>query len=98
MSAAITDPDSLAADARAARTRLLLTGPVGATLARLAAPNILAMLVSAAMNISEAALSLIAAAAKLSHDVFALPPRSPDNRYHPRLEGFINASIKKCFN
>ena len=57
MSAAITDPDSRAAEARAARTRLLLTGPVGATLARLAAPNILAMLVSAAMNISEAAFA-----------------------------------------
>ena len=43
----------LAAAARAARTRRLLEGPIGPTLARLAAPNILAMLVTAAVSIAE---------------------------------------------
>ncbi|WP_226580396.1 MATE family efflux transporter [Acuticoccus sediminis] len=44
----------LAAMRRAARTRLLLEGPIGPTLARLAAPNILAMLVSSILVIAEA--------------------------------------------
>ena len=43
--------------ARAARTRLLLEGPVGRTLTKLAAPNVLAMLVAAAMNIAEGAFA-----------------------------------------
>lgn len=42
-----------AESARAARTSLLLEGPVGPTLLRLAAPNVAAMLVSAATNIAE---------------------------------------------
>jgi len=46
-----------AASARAARTRLLLEAPIGRTLARLAAPNVLAMLVSAAVSIAEAAFA-----------------------------------------
>ncbi len=46
-----------AADARAARTRLILEGPIGSTLARLAAPNVIAMLVSAAMNVAEGAFA-----------------------------------------
>jgi Na+-driven multidrug efflux pump len=39
--------------ARAARTSLLLEGPIAPTLARLAAPNVLAMTVQAAMSIAE---------------------------------------------
>lgn len=39
---------------RAKRTRKFLEGPIGPTLARLAAPNAIAMLVQAAMSISEA--------------------------------------------
>ncbi|UOM35223.1 MATE family efflux transporter [Acuticoccus sp. I52.16.1] len=39
---------------RAARTRVLLEGPIGPTLARLAAPNVLAMLVSSVLVITEA--------------------------------------------
>lgn len=46
-----------ASEAREARTRLLLEGPVGRTLARLAAPNVLAMLVAAGMNIAEGAFA-----------------------------------------
>ena len=42
-----------AAAARAARTRAMLEGPIGPTLARLAAPNVLAMIVQALMSISE---------------------------------------------
>ncbi|MFV0474342.1 MAG: MATE family efflux transporter [Pikeienuella sp.] len=38
---------------RAARTRLLLEGPIGPTLARLAAPNVLAMFVTSAQSIAE---------------------------------------------
>ncbi|MDR6264368.1 MATE family efflux transporter [Roseobacter sp. N2S] len=41
------------AAARAGRTKLLLNGPIGPTLAKLAAPNVLAMLVQAAMSIAE---------------------------------------------
>ncbi len=41
--------------ARAARTRRLLEGPIGPTLARLAAPNVIAMLVMTAMSIAEGA-------------------------------------------
>lgn len=47
----------LAAMRRAARTRLLLEGPIAPTLARLAAPNILAMLVGTALVVSEAAFA-----------------------------------------
>jgi len=43
-----------AATARAARTRLMLEAPIGTTLAKLAAPNVLAMFVQAAQSISEA--------------------------------------------
>lgn len=39
--------------ARAARTRVLLEGPIGPTLAKLAAPNVIAMLVMAAVSIAE---------------------------------------------
>jgi Na+-driven multidrug efflux pump len=46
-----------ASAARAARTRLLLTGPIAPTLARLAAPNVLAMVVTAAMSIAEGAFA-----------------------------------------
>lgn len=42
-----------ATSAREARTRLLLEGPIGPTLARLAAPNVIAMAVTAAMSIAE---------------------------------------------
>ncbi len=42
-----------AAASRAARTRRLLEGPIGPTLARLAAPNVIAMFVMAAMSIAE---------------------------------------------
>lgn len=42
-----------AAANRAARTRLLLEGPIGPTLARLAAPNVIAMFVMSAMSIAE---------------------------------------------
>ncbi len=44
-----------AAAARAARTERLLHGPIGPTLARLAAPNVIAMLVTTAMSIAEGA-------------------------------------------
>lgn len=44
----------LAAAHRVARTRLLLEGPIGPTLARLAAPNVIAMFVMSAMSIAEA--------------------------------------------
>jgi MATE family, multidrug efflux pump len=43
-----------AASARASRTRVLLEGPIAPTLAKLAAPNVLAMFVQAAQSISEA--------------------------------------------
>ncbi len=46
-----------AAAARAARTRLLLHGPIAPTLARLAAPNVVAMLVTAAMSVAEGAFA-----------------------------------------
>ncbi|MEQ8503019.1 MAG: hypothetical protein RIB84_26685, partial [Sneathiellaceae bacterium] len=42
-----------AAAARAARTKLLLEGPIAPTLARLAAPNVVAMGVMAATSIAE---------------------------------------------
>lgn len=42
-----------AAAARAARTQAMLDGPIGPTLARLAAPNVLAMVVQALMSIAE---------------------------------------------
>lgn len=42
-----------AAQVRSARTRLLLTGPIGPTLLRLAGPNVLAMFVMAAVSIAE---------------------------------------------
>ncbi|MEX2517804.1 MAG: MATE family efflux transporter, partial [Paracoccaceae bacterium] len=45
-------PD-IAAAKRAARMRRLLEGPIGPTLARLAAPNVVAMSVTAAMSIAE---------------------------------------------
>ncbi len=40
-------------DKREQRTRLLLEGPIGPTLAKLAAPNVIAMLVTAATSIAE---------------------------------------------
>ncbi len=48
------DRASTAAASRAARTRRLLEGPIAPTLARLAAPNVVAMLVMSAMSIAEA--------------------------------------------
>ncbi|MGB3243879.1 MAG: MATE family efflux transporter [Sulfitobacter sp.] len=47
-------PVDAASSARAARTKVLLTAPIGPTLATLAAPNVLAMLVQAAQSIAEA--------------------------------------------
>ena len=52
-SAARVSREDAAATSRAARTRLLLEGPIGPTLARLAAPNVLAMFVMSAMSIAE---------------------------------------------
>ncbi|ASM71392.1 MULTISPECIES: MATE family efflux transporter [Roseobacteraceae] len=46
-------PDATAA-ARVARTHRLLNGPIGPTLARLAAPNVLAMFVTSVTSIAEA--------------------------------------------
>ena len=46
-----------AAAKRAARTKLLLEGPIGPTLTRLAAPNVIAMLVTAAMSVAEGAFA-----------------------------------------
>lgn len=46
-------PAVTAADIRAARTRLLIEGRVGPTLARLAAPNVIAMFAMAATSIAE---------------------------------------------
>lgn len=43
-----------AASRRAARTRALLEGPIGPTLAKLALPNVLAMVVQAAQSVAEA--------------------------------------------
>ncbi|WP_209428453.1 MATE family efflux transporter [Pararhodobacter sp. SW119] len=43
-----------AADRRAARTRALLEGPIGPTLAKLSLPNVLAMFVQAAQSVAEA--------------------------------------------
>ncbi|MBV6650580.1 MAG: MATE family efflux transporter, partial [Hoeflea sp.] len=43
-----------AAHARASRTRLLIEAPIAPTLAKLAAPNVLAMFVQAAQGIAEA--------------------------------------------
>jgi putative MATE family efflux protein len=50
----LAPPVDAAAQARAARTQILLTAPIGPTLAKLAAPNVLAMLVQAAQSIGEA--------------------------------------------
>ncbi len=47
-------PVDTAADQRAARTQALLTGPIGPTLAKLALPNVLAMVVQAAQSVAEA--------------------------------------------
>lgn len=49
-----TAPAGLSAQRHAARTHALLEGPIGPTLARLAAPNVLAMFVQAAQSIAEA--------------------------------------------
>ena len=46
--------ESTAAAARTSRTRLMLEAPIGPTLAKLAAPNVLAMFVQAAQIIAEA--------------------------------------------
>lgn len=48
------NPEDAAAAARAARTRLLLEAPIAPTLAKLAAPNVLAMFVQTAQSIAEA--------------------------------------------
>tara|TARA_R110000868_G_scaffold198474_3_gene444830 strand:- start:10763 stop:12232 length:1470 start_codon:yes stop_codon:yes gene_type:complete len=48
------DTGSLTPDARALRRDLLLSGPIGGTLLRLAAPNVIAMFVQAAQSIAEA--------------------------------------------
>ena len=47
-------PIDIASTLRAARTRALLERPIGPTLARLAAPNVLAMFVQAAQSVAEA--------------------------------------------
>lgn len=51
---AVTPFADAASTARAARTQLLLEAPIGSTLARLAAPNVLAMFVQAVQSIAEA--------------------------------------------
>ncbi|MGR3781132.1 MAG: MATE family efflux transporter [Albimonas sp.] len=52
--AAAPSPAQRRETARAARTRRLLSGPIAPTLARMAAPNVLAMGVTAAVSIAEA--------------------------------------------
>lgn len=52
MTTAKTRADA-ASSARAARTKMLLEAPIGPTLARLATPNIVAMVVTAAMSVAE---------------------------------------------
>ncbi len=47
-------PHDAAATRRAARTRILLEGPIGPTLATLALPNVLAMVVQTAQSVAEA--------------------------------------------
>jgi putative MATE family efflux protein len=49
-----TEAPSAAATLRASRTRALLTAPIGPTLLKLAAPNVLAMFVQAAQSVAEA--------------------------------------------
>ncbi len=49
-----TIPPDAASASRAARTRTLLEAPIGPTLAKLAAPNVLAMFVQAVQSIAEA--------------------------------------------
>ena len=51
---AALSPDNTAGAARASRTRLLLEAPIAPTLAKLAAPNVIAMFVQAAQSIAEA--------------------------------------------
>lgn len=53
MSMAVEGREQAAAASRAARTRAMLQGPIGPVLARLAAPNVLAMVVQALMSIAE---------------------------------------------
>jgi MATE family, multidrug efflux pump len=53
MTTAHTERLQSAATMREGRTRAMLKGPIGPTLARLAAPNVLAMLVQALMTIAE---------------------------------------------
>ena len=48
-----TNPAAKADQMRARRTRAMLEGPIGPTLARLAAPNVLAMVVQAVVSIAE---------------------------------------------
>jgi Na+-driven multidrug efflux pump len=57
--AALAPPtrSDIASAARAGRTRVLLEGPIGPTLARLAAPNVLAMSVTTAMSVAEGAFA-----------------------------------------
>ncbi|WP_339762339.1 MATE family efflux transporter [uncultured Sulfitobacter sp.] len=51
---AATALSDAAANARASRTRLMLEAPIAPTLAKLAAPNVIAMFVQAAQSIAEA--------------------------------------------
>ncbi|MCA0873926.1 MATE family efflux transporter [Seohaeicola saemankumensis] len=51
--AAPTQRQAAAASSRVARTRAMTNGPIGPTLTRLAAPNVLAMVVQAMMSIAE---------------------------------------------
>ncbi len=54
VNAALPAAPDLAASARISRTQVLLEGPIAPTLAKLAAPNVLAMFVQTAQSISEA--------------------------------------------
>jgi Na+-driven multidrug efflux pump len=64
---------SSGATARAAKTRLLLEGPVGPTLARLAAPNVIAMFVMAATGIAEGFYAGILGVSALAGLALAFP-------------------------
>ncbi len=70
---ATADQADTAARARAARTRRLLEGPIGPTLARLAAPNVLAMLVATAMSIAEAAFAGLMGVSELAGLALVFP-------------------------
>lgn len=59
--------------ARAARTQVLLTAPIGPTLAKLAAPNVLAMFVQAVQSIAEAYFASLMGVAALAGLALVFP-------------------------